>query len=145
MNEFLEWVLTPSKHDERSKSLSVLLADWDAAVKLCRSYGGYAPPETTGMTRQQVRWFAKGLRTADERGHVGGDRAWLDRLLAFLDADGLGGFTLERKWKRCQTRTNPGTMAPAEAKSAQPLANTDKFHPRVKGCLFVIDPSKAVH
>ncbi|MBN9521114.1 hypothetical protein J0H58_21775 [bacterium] len=157
MSEVLEWVLTPSKHDERSRSMGILLRDWDAAIQLCRRHGGYTPPETSGMTREQVKWFAAGLRKAEERGKVGDEaRGWFERLLAFLDADGRTGFTLERKWKRCPTRNNPGTMA----NSPQPARTTkrrrtapkhvaadplERFHHSVRGSIFIIDPSKPVH
>jgi hypothetical protein len=92
-----EWILTPSKFNERSRPLALELDEWSEAVRLSKRFG-YAPPESSGMTRDAVQCFARALRraAADEAGEHG---EWLAKLIAFLEGEARGGFTQSRQWR----------------------------------------------
>ncbi len=98
MSQF-EFMLTANKHDEKSRPMALEVVQWQAALRYSRS-AGYAAPDTSGMSREAARSFAQALQTAVQVGRVAAeDRGWLDRLLAFLDADGRGGFGFIRQWR----------------------------------------------
>ena len=79
--------------------MALELVQWQAALRYSRA-GGYACPDTGGMSRDAVRSFAQALRAAVQAGRVDEDDVeWLDRLLAFLDGDGRGGFGWMRNWR----------------------------------------------
>jgi hypothetical protein len=91
--------LLPSKRDALTKTLTITVPQWRAALKLC-SLGGYTPPEDGGMTRESCLWFLRGLRTAVERGHVAEkDQPMVEKLIRFCDSEGRMGFTFEQMWK----------------------------------------------
>ena len=98
MSQF-EMMLTANKHDEKSRALALEVVQWHAALRYSRA-AGYAAPDTGGMSRDAARAFFHALQTAVQVGRVAEeDRGWLDRLLAFLDADGRGGFGFIRQWR----------------------------------------------
>ena len=93
------WQLTPNRVHERVRRMEVTFKEWAGAVALCKK-GGFSPPEAGGMTAEQVKWYARGLRQAVEEGRMKDESTlrFLGRLLAFLDGDGAGGFRLDRSW-----------------------------------------------
>jgi hypothetical protein len=94
-----EYVLTANKYNEKSRPVALEVVQWQAALRYSRA-AGYASPDTGGMSRDAARAFLQALQTAVQTGRVREeDQGWLDRLLAFLDSDGRGGFGFIRQWR----------------------------------------------
>src|SRR5579871_644806 len=91
--------LAPNRHDEKTRSIALELREWDKALGYSRS-AGYFAPDAGGMTKDAVRSFVQALRSAAQVGTVAEtDRGWVEKLLAFLDGHGRGGFGFSRQWK----------------------------------------------
>jgi hypothetical protein len=96
------WTLVPFRCDgPRTHTLGVSRSEWEAALKLSKK-GGFFGADHDGMSSGQVKSLAHALRGVVEGGQVedAGTRAFVERLVAFLDGPARFGFTLVRGWRK---------------------------------------------
>jgi hypothetical protein len=91
--------LQPNSWDTRTRSHTIGDREWRLAVGLVEKQG-YRTNTFSGLSRRDVPVFREKLRAGIQQGSLtDGDRRVLDRLLAFLGGDGVGGFGLSRGFK----------------------------------------------
>lgn len=137
--------LVPAVADARNTAFLLNRTEWRDCLEVARA-GAYVPNGFCGLTRGEVKWFVRALRTAVQDGRVTdpGLRDLVLRLVEFCEGRaGADGFTVEIRLKRANPRLD---REPAPVKRLRDSKTVrDTIHRRVGACTFMPRPEEPSH
>lgn len=134
--------LVPTVYDARNQTFLLSREAWRDCLEVARA-GSYSPNGFCGITRPEVRWFVRALRTAVQEGRVTdpGLRDLVLRLVEFCEGRaGADGFTVEYRLKRASPRLDREPVPVKRLHDSKTVLDT--VHRRVGDCTFVPRPDE---